>query len=167
MSYIDQNLMDEEKIIFRTKPHWIIFGNAIIWTTLMVAAFLIGPYTKFGHMQAFKYKMYTVIGTIAFVAACFSGLMSYVDYVCSEFGITNKRVLVKLGFIRRTSLEVLLPRIESIQVVQSILGRMLKFGTIIISGTGGSHDAFRNIPYPLTFRKIVQEQIELYEDTHP
>lgn len=166
MAYIDENLMDNEKIIFRCKPHPIIFSNAMIWTVFMLAAFMIGPYTDMGKYFLFKHRLYSVAGTLAFACAVFSFMMSYIDYTCSEFGITNKRVLVKLGFIRRTSFEVLLSKIESIQVVQSILGRMFSYGTIIIAGTGGSRDAFRNIPRPLRFRKLVQEQVELYEDTH-
>jgi len=166
MAYIDENLMDDEKIIFRTKPHWIIFSNAIIWSIFMMAAFMIGPFTPVGHWNMFGYTLYSIFGTFSFLAACVTGLMSYIDYACSEYGITNKRVLIKVGFIRRSSLEVLLSKIESIQVDQTILGRMLQYGTIIIAGTGGSRDAYRNIPTPLKFRKITQEQVELYEESH-
>jgi uncharacterized membrane protein YdbT with pleckstrin-like domain len=78
--------------------------------------------------------------------------------------VTNKRVLIKTGLIRRHSLETLLSKIESIGVAQSILGRILGFGTIVISGTGGSKEPFHKIADPMQFRRRVQEQIAAMEE---
>src|SRR5205085_1676191 len=87
-------------------------------------------------------------------------LVSFIRYKTSDFVLTNKRVLVKVGFIRRTSVETFLQKVEGIQVDQSIAGRILNFGTIVICGTGGSRDYFARIANPLEFRKRVQQQIE-------
>ncbi|PIU51164.1 hypothetical protein COS91_05900 [Candidatus Desantisbacteria bacterium CG07_land_8_20_14_0_80_39_15] len=87
------------------------------------------------------------------------GIPVFISFKTSEFGITNKRVLFKIGFIRRNSLEILLTKIEGIQVNQGILGRILNYGTIIVRGTGGTGSPFRKIEAPLEFRKKVQEQI--------
>lgn len=162
MSYIDQTLMAKEHVVFRTRPHWIIFGNAGVWAAAALAILVIGPFFAVGQWTlGTNHKVYSIFATVALVLAIIHGLMAYVDFVCSEFGITNKRVLIKVGFIRRSSLEIMLRKIESIQVHQSIPGRVFKYGTIIIAGTGGSKDSFRNIPAPLMFRKITQEQIEM------
>jgi uncharacterized membrane protein YdbT with pleckstrin-like domain len=72
---------------------------------------------------------------------------------------TNKRVLVKIGWLRRQSLETLLSKIETIGVEQDILGRALDYGTIVVTGTGGSKEPFRTIASPMEFRRAVQEQI--------
>jgi uncharacterized membrane protein YdbT with pleckstrin-like domain len=72
--------------------------------------------------------------------------------------VTNRRVLIKVGFIRRHSLELLLPKVEGIAVDQGILGRILGYGTIIVTGTGGTKEPFRNIIAPMEFRKMVQQQ---------
>jgi len=80
-------------------------------------------------------------------------------YATSEFGITDKRVLIKTGFIQRNSHEILLSKVEAIKVNQGLLGRMLDFGTIALTGTGGTQDPFKNIVKPLEFRKQAQEQI--------
>jgi uncharacterized membrane protein YdbT with pleckstrin-like domain len=77
----------------------------------------------------------------------------------SEFAVTNKRVLIKIGWLRRHSLETLLSKIETIRVEQGILGRALDYGTIVVSGTGGSKEPFRTIASPMEFRRKVQEQI--------
>jgi len=65
-----------------------------------------------------------------------TGLHAVIERRTSEFAVTNKRVLIKTGLVRRHSLETLLSKIESIGVAQSILGRILGFGTIVISGNG-------------------------------
>ena len=74
-----------------------------------------------------------------------------------EFVITNKRVIIKTGFIARKTLELNLTKIESVGVDQSILGRLLGYGRIIINGTGGTRESFFKINDPLNFRKKFQE----------
>ena len=93
-----------------------------------------------------------------------TGLSAIIERRSSEFAVTNKRVLIKTGLIRRHSLETLLSKIESIGVAQSLLGRILGFGTIVISGTGGSKEPFHRIADPLMFRRRVQEQIAAMEE---
>jgi uncharacterized membrane protein YdbT with pleckstrin-like domain len=72
---------------------------------------------------------------------------------------------VRVGFIHRNSLEVLLNKVEGIQVNQGILGRILGFGSITVSGTGGTKDPFHKIDAPLEFRKKAQEQIASVQDS--
>ena len=75
----------------------------------------------------------------------------------SEFVITNKRVIVKVGLIRRKTLEMNLQKIESVNVEQSIMGRILGYGTVTIVGTGGTKESFTDIKRPLMFRRKFQE----------
>ena len=75
----------------------------------------------------------------------------------SEFAITNKRVIIKMGLISRRTLEMNLSKIESVNVNQSIAGRILGFGSITVIGTGGSAETFHNIAKPVLFRKQFQE----------
>jgi uncharacterized membrane protein YdbT with pleckstrin-like domain len=85
-------------------------------------------------------------------------------FLSSEFGITSKRVLGKTGFIRRTSLDIVLNKVEAIRLSQSILGRILNYGDIEVTGTGGTDEILRFIPDPLIFRKVVQEQLAAQEE---
>jgi uncharacterized membrane protein YdbT with pleckstrin-like domain len=80
-----------------------------------------------------------------------------IEYFTSEFAITNKRVIIKVGLISRRTLEMNLNKIESVNVNQGLLGRMLGYGTIVIVGTGGTKEPFAAISDPLTFRKKFQE----------
>lgn len=107
---------------------------------------------------------YSPVGIFFIIIALISGTSAIINLKTSEFGITNKRVIVKIGFIRRDSLEVLLNKVEGIQVNQGILGRIFGFGSITITGTGGAKNPFHNITAPLKFRKIAQEQIASVQD---
>jgi uncharacterized membrane protein YdbT with pleckstrin-like domain len=79
------------------------------------------------------------------------------DRYTDEFAVTNRRVIVKTGLISRKTLEMNLSKIESVNVDQSIFGRLLGYGTITIIGTGGTRESFPNISEPLLFRKKFQE----------
>jgi len=83
-----------------------------------------------------------------------------IDNYTSEFAITNKRVIIKTGLIRRKTLEMNLSKIETVGVEQSILGRILDYGTITLIGTGGTHESFPNIMNPLEFERNL-ESIQL------
>jgi len=152
MSYIEKNLMNGESILYQTKLHWIIFLWSIIWFIVAITLFIGGGDAA------------TAGGLFIFIAIG-TGIISFINFKTSEFGVTNKRVIVKVGFIRRNSLEVLLNKIEGIQVNQGILGRILGFGSITVSGTGGTRDPFHKIDAPLEFRKKVQEQVATVQDS--
>ncbi len=80
-----------------------------------------------------------------------------IAYTTSEFAITNKRIIMKVGLIRRRTLEMNLQKIETVNINQGILGRMLGYGTVTIIGTGGTRESFPRIANPLEFRKRFQE----------
>jgi len=146
MSYIDQNLMQGETVKYRSHLHKIIFFWPVTW--LVVAILIISNGEK------------TVsLGLLFMFFAIISGLLTFLNYRTSEFGVTNKKIIVKIGFIRRNAFEMFLDKIESIHINQSIIGRILGFGSVIVSGTGGSKDPFHKINAPLQLRKIIQEEI--------
>lgn len=149
MGFIESNLMQNEHVLGRAKLHWVIFIWPAIWLALALIVFSSGDAAAGG-------------GVVLIAVA--TGMVSFINLKTSEFGVTNKRVLLKTGLIRRNSFEVLLTKVEGIQVKQSILGRLLGYGTIVVTGTGGSADPFRRIARPLDFRRQVQEQISSVED---
>jgi len=164
MSYIDEVMMPYEKLIYRTRPHWIIFGPAALWGIAFLACWIILPSTQIGQFSIFGFpRFFVLLGYLTLIIGAFTAIGSYITFISSEFAITDRRVLMKTGLIRRVASEIFLKRIESVDVIQSIPGRLLNYGTIIIAGTGGSKDGYRNIPDPLEFRKKTQRQI--YEST--
>ena len=159
MSYIEKNLMNGEVIVYRGKLHWVIFIWPVIWAVVAALAFINGL------AGANTSSVDNMFGMLFLLIAAVTGISSWLTYTTSEFAITNKRVVVKVGFIRINSLEVLLNKVEGIQVNQGILGRILGYGSITVSGTGGSKDPFHRIDAPLEFRKHAQEQISSVQDS--
>ena len=78
----------------------------------------------------------------------------------SEFAVTNRRVIIKVGLVSRRTVELNLEKVESIGVEQTILGRILGYGTIVVVGTGGTKEPFPRIADPMGFRRAVNEATE-------
>jgi uncharacterized membrane protein YdbT with pleckstrin-like domain len=152
MNYIDENLMSGERVLHRGKLHWAVF----LWPAFLFASAVLCFVTA---RESAGFGIFLVLLAVP------TGIAALIRYATSEFGITNKRVIVKVGLISRKSLEVLLTKIEGIQVDQGILGRILGFGSITVSGTGGTRDPFHKISAPFEFRKKVQEQIAAVQDS--
>jgi uncharacterized membrane protein YdbT with pleckstrin-like domain len=88
-------------------------------------------------------------------------LIAFIRYKTTELAFTNKRVIAKFGFISRKTIELNLTKVESIQVNQSIFGRIFNFGTLIISGAGNPQDPIPYISNPMTFRRVFMEQQDM------
>jgi uncharacterized membrane protein YdbT with pleckstrin-like domain len=74
--------------------------------------------------------------------------------------VTSRRVVIKTGLASRKTIEMLLNKVESIEVSETAFGRMLGYGTIVVIGTGGTPEPFHKVAHPLEFRSQVQQQIE-------
>jgi len=145
MGYVESNLLPNEQITYRASIHWIIYAlPAIVFSVAIIVGLGGGGWIAGA-----------VIGGIAVVLF----LPPWIRAASSEFAITNKRVLIKVGLVRRHSLELLLQKVEGIGVDQSILGRILGYGTITVSGVGGTKEAFQMISRPLEFRRQVQASL--------
>jgi uncharacterized membrane protein YdbT with pleckstrin-like domain len=147
LSYVDENLMPQEAVAYRTNLHWIIYLSSIIFFGIALLL-LIGALEGGGKAAAYVALVFIAIGLVLF-------LIRKVKANASEFAVTNKRVIIKVGIFQRHSVEVLLSKVESIGVDQGIIGKMLGYGTIIIAGTGGTKEPFSYIENPLEFRRQV------------
>jgi uncharacterized membrane protein YdbT with pleckstrin-like domain len=150
MSYLDDHLLAGEQIIYRARLHWIIFGASIIMVGLgLVLAIL---------LQAIQ-PGYWYLGLALAGIGLLLAIGPAIRYLSSEFAVTDKRVLAKHGFIERESIETLLSKIEAIGVDQGIIGRVFDYGSITITGTGGTEESFPRISQPLEFRRQIQSQV--------
>jgi len=84
-------------------------------------------------------------------------IVAIINFSTSEFGITNKKIILKYGVIKRRSIETNLIKVESISINQGILGRILNYGTIIVTGSGGTKTLFPKINNPFNFKAIIQK----------
>jgi uncharacterized membrane protein YdbT with pleckstrin-like domain len=154
MSYIEKNLMDDEEMVHITRLHPIILLFPAASTSLLAGSFAI--------VDSIPYAQLAV--AILLFIALWRLSDRLIFFLSSEFGVTSKRVLGKTGFIRRTSLDIVLGKVEAIRLSQTILGRILNYGDIEVTGTGGTEEVLRFIPDPLIFRKVVQEQLAALEE---
>ena len=95
--------------------------------------------------------------TIPIVLGLFVLAAVYVRYKSTELAVTNRRVVVKFGFISRRTLEISIAKIESVRVEQGIIGRMFDFGSLTIAGTGSTHEPLQGIADPLGFRRACMD----------
>jgi hypothetical protein len=151
MSYVENNLLPNEQVTYWAKLHWIIYLWPITFLLAAIAV-LAGVFSAGMHGGWIAGAVLAGIGLVSF-------LPPWIDSLSSEFAVTNKRVLIKVGLIRRHSLELLLQKVEGIGVDQSLTGRILGYGTITVTGTGGTRESFQRISRPLEFRRQVQASL--------
>jgi uncharacterized membrane protein YdbT with pleckstrin-like domain len=156
MASLDDQLLDGERIVYRTRPHWILFGGPLLvaFAGLVLGITLQLTVRDYEYRNAGWYAGAALLGVALLIA-----IPPAIRYLSSDFAVTDKRVLARMGILHRQSLETLLTKIEGIGVEQDLWGRMLGFGTITITGTGGTRESIAGIPRPLEFRRHVQSQI--------
>lgn len=145
MSYLQKSLLSGEKIAFETKMHWVSYLNAILLNVLTgMTAFLTGG----------------TFGVIVAALGVFILLQTILRDVNTEVGVTDRRVFAKTGIIRRNTFEMRNSKIETVDVKQGIIGRILGYGTISFVGTGGSKSEVKCIANPFAFREAALSQME-------
>jgi uncharacterized membrane protein YdbT with pleckstrin-like domain len=132
-SYIGNNLVPGEQIVYKGELSLWHLAPRIILGILLLPVFGLG--------------LLLLIGVV-------------IRYKATELAITNKRVVAKFGFIRRSTVEIGIPKIESIQVNQGIFGRIFNFGSIVMAGAGNPQAPIPGISQPMEFRKRFLEQQE-------
>ena len=117
-----------------------------------------------GHISKWSLWHLIALGILLLpvVIGLFFLVQAYIRYKTTELAITTKRVIVKVGFIRRSTVEININKVESIQVDQSLLGRVFDFGTLVISGAGTAQAPLHGIAEPLAFRKAFIEAQERF-----
>jgi uncharacterized membrane protein YdbT with pleckstrin-like domain len=146
MSYIDSNLLDGELVVFRARLHWLLF---IVPVAFVVVVLL--PITWFlGNGNWSSYAWIPMgLGLLILLA-------TFIKRQSSDFAVTNKRIMMKVGVFRTRSIELLLSKVEAIAVDQSLPGRIFGYGNGMVIGSGGTRETFSRIQAPLEFRRAVQ-----------
>ncbi len=153
MSYVQEQLLPGERVQHRGHLHKIIYLGPGAFASLMAA----------GAVAAIVMER-PLLALPLLALGALPLLWAHITYTSSEFAVTDKRVIIKVGWIRRRTMETMLGKVEGIGVEQGVPGRLLGFGTITVSGTGGTKEMFANIADPLEFRRQVQAQVSATED---
>jgi uncharacterized membrane protein YdbT with pleckstrin-like domain len=158
MAYVDKNLITGETVTYRARLHWVLFVKPALIALLTIAAFGFLYYVAdLANKLSTQVSVLLWLGVVAVsIGPLLAALLTWHS---AEFAVTNKRVILKTGFVQSKTAEMFLNKIESVGVDQGIGGRILGFGTIVIRGTGGSLEPFHRVSAPLLFRNQIQEQI--------
>jgi uncharacterized membrane protein YdbT with pleckstrin-like domain len=162
MSYVEKHLIAGETVIYATGLHWVVlirsFFLGLLFGASGVALLILSARDRNDASGTSTAMM--AGGIILLVIAGVFIIAGVVKRNATEMAVTDKRVILKVGFVTRSSFELLLQKVESIGVKESVMGRILGYGTVVVDGTGGSSEPFHNVAHPIEFRKQVQQQIE-------
>lgn len=151
MSYVEKNLVAGETLVYRTGIHW----SVLFWP--IVIAIIVGG----GGIAAMVLRSdLVIVGAVLLFVAAIVLISAVVKRNATEIGVTNRRVIIKTGMLSRRSLEIMLPKVESIRIDEPAMGRILGYGTVVIHGTGGTPEPFAKIAHPSEFRREVQQQMD-------
>ena len=126
MSYIEESLSAGEDVRKLFRPHWTAYLWPAVYTVLTVLILL--PLAIYEYLQ------------LRFL----------------EQGVTNKRVILKRGIISRQTEEMKLTSIETVEIDQGILGRILGFGTVKVTGRGMSDVVFKGVDDPMQVKREIE-----------
>ncbi|OJU30205.1 MAG: hypothetical protein BGN91_10135 [Nitrobacter sp. 62-13] len=149
--YVDDILQPGEKVLYSTNVHWIFYLPAIAAWVVALALFV--------GAQAFVTQTSMLVGlslaVIAALVALYLMLRAWFQRWTTETDVTNLRVVHKTGFIKRRTFEMSLDKVESVDVNQSILGRILNYGDVTVRGVGEGAERIMTIASPLAFRSHI------------
>jgi uncharacterized membrane protein YdbT with pleckstrin-like domain len=148
--YIDDILQPGEKVLYSTNAHWIFYLPAIAaWFVALVFLVL-------SRMVADTPELICLaLATIAALAGLYWAARAWFHRWTTETDVTNLRVVHKTGFIKRRTFEMSLDKVESVDVNQSILGRLLNYGNVTVRGVGEGAETIQTIASPLDFRNHI------------
>jgi membrane protein YdbS with pleckstrin-like domain len=149
MSYVKHVLLPDEQVRYVTDIHWVVYlpGAAIL--VLAAAAWI----ASLGAQS--MANLWLVLAAMLAVLGLLMTLSAWFRRWTTEIAVTSKRVIYKRGFIQRRTIEMNIDKVESVDVVQSVLGRMFDFGTITVRGVGTGIEPLANIESPIEFRNHV------------
>jgi uncharacterized membrane protein YdbT with pleckstrin-like domain len=154
VSYANSVLQAGETIKAEGKLHWIVFLRGSVFAAIGIVLLLYGYQTQtearrdLGSVLVIVGGLCVLIGVVLLATAWFHRWIT-------EIAVTTHRVIYKTGFVRRHTVEMNMDKVEAVDVDQSILGRLMGFGTIRVRGTGQSIESLRGIAHPIELRNAI------------
>ncbi|RUR19944.1 PH domain-containing protein [Legionella sp. km535] len=134
----------DSNVIYFTRLHWIIFFGPILGLVLASALYVY-------IVQLRQVSLLLIVFALLWI------LMTWVTYYFSSITIKRKQVILRTGIIVRQTVDIPLSKIETIDIRQSILGSILRYGALVITGTGGTRHLINFLHHPLTCRRYIEQ----------
>ncbi|HUI95010.1 MAG TPA: PH domain-containing protein [Xanthobacteraceae bacterium] len=151
MSYVRNVLQPGETIRYTTTIHWIIYLPGLLLLVLSGLAY----WMAFQPVTGSAYRVWLSIAGFMLACSAIALFVAWFRRWTTEMAVTNRRIIFKRGFIRRHTIEMNLDKVESVDVDQSLLGRIFDYGDILVRGVGVGIEPLKNIGSPIAFRNHV------------
>jgi uncharacterized membrane protein YdbT with pleckstrin-like domain len=149
--YIDDILQPGEKVLYSTNAHWIFYLPAFgAW--IVALGFLVLSHTTVNESVV---TGCLAAAAVAALAGLYWAVKAWFHRWTTETDVTNLRVIHKTGFIKRKTFEMSIDKVASVNVDQSILGRILNYGDVRLTSMGESEETIKTIASPLAFRSYI------------
>jgi uncharacterized membrane protein YdbT with pleckstrin-like domain len=171
MSYLQSILRKDEQVYLVAKQHWMQFWPAILTFALALFSTITIPFIteSFGYMNYVSDdnvlsnliydRVIWVFPIVLFILTVGIFLIALIHYLTVELAVTDTRVVLKKGFISRSTVEQQIDRVDSVSIHQGLFGRVFDYGTVRILGSGSSLVAVNWVNLPLKFRHAVEYAI--------
>ena len=150
MSYVERVLQPGETIRHTATIHWIVYWPGVLFAVAGLAVWGYGEMNDHGNMMFWQ-----VVAGLLWVVALFLLIPEWFTWWTTEIAVTDRRIIFKQGFIRRSTMEMHMDKVESVDVDQSILGRIFDYGDVTIMGVGEGKETITTIASPLAFRNSI------------
>ena len=150
--YFQRVAQPDEKLVFHTTIHWMVYVPAILFLLLALAAIAVDQALGLqGREHTACWAAAVVLGIIAVIAF----FRAFVRRITTEIAVTDRRVLFKRGLLSRHTVEMNVSKIETVDVEQTLWGRLFNYGNVVIRGTGGTFEPLLGIESPLQLRNAI------------
>ena len=131
-----------EKVMFEGHLHWVVF---LLPACILIAGFILSqiPIIYFAGLA------FMIIGLIW-------GAFNFLNYACNSIQVTESFLIIRTGILVRQTLNFSIQQLESVDITQSLLGCLLNYGSLLVSGTGGTQGTFGPMANPLTCRRFLE-----------
>jgi uncharacterized membrane protein YdbT with pleckstrin-like domain len=151
MKYVERVLQPGETVVYLTSLHWLVYSRAALLLLLAIACLIASAKVEHPVLATALQLLAGLVGLLTVLAA----LSAVIRRATTELAVTDRRVIYKTGIFQRHTVEMNRSKIETVGVDQSILGRILGYGTVSVRGTGGSFEPIPFIGEPLAFRSHI------------
>jgi len=136
--------MSKQRVIYQARLHWVIF----VWPAVLLL---------FGLWLSFSVPSFREVGLMTVLISFAWGILMWLTYQFSSLTIKEKQVILRSGILVRQTIDIPLTKIESIDIRQSIIGSLFRYGTLLITGTGGTRQWMGFLAKPLTCRRHIEQ----------
>src|ERR1043166_9416272 len=150
MSYVNRVLQPGEVVRHRASLHWILYVRGLLLLIVAALIFIVIP-----DRQGFVHWIAAAAGWRCLAVGLALIGHAWYRWWTTEIAVTDRRIIYKTGFIYRETSEMNMDKVESVDVDQSILGRILDYGDLSVIGTGSTWETLRTIAKPIELRNHI------------